>query len=157
MTSILNQPLDYRCLALTGAFETAAGFPGGFSHVAGNFDGQGISFGALQWNLGQGTLQPLLAQMEKAQPALFQQVLDDQYAGLKAALELPGPGQLAWASSIQDAGHRIAAPWLETFQTLGSNPAFQEVQRLAAATQLGSGRVHARFTSKHVDEPFTRR
>lgn len=36
-------------------------FEGG--HLAGNFDGQVMSWGPLQWNLGQGTLQPLLKRM----------------------------------------------------------------------------------------------
>ena len=37
--------------------------PGCFSCVTGDFDGQGISFGALQWNFGQGSLQPILERM----------------------------------------------------------------------------------------------
>ena len=44
-------------LAITGGFETA-GDP--FAGLAGDFDGQGLSCGALQWNVGQGTLQPLV-------------------------------------------------------------------------------------------------
>ena len=31
----------------------------GFDEVTGNFDGQGLSYGILQWNFGQGTLQPI--------------------------------------------------------------------------------------------------
>lgn len=41
-------------LKLTSTFE------GGAHAVSGNFDGQVMSFGPLQWNLGQKTLQPLL-------------------------------------------------------------------------------------------------
>ncbi len=44
-------------LSLTGGFETA-GDP--FEAVAADFDGEGLSCGALQWNIGQGTLQPLV-------------------------------------------------------------------------------------------------
>ena len=40
------------CLKITGTFEGAE-----YSTVSENFDGQGISCGILQWNLGQGTLQ----------------------------------------------------------------------------------------------------
>lgn len=42
-------------LEITGRFEGA-----GWGGVARNFDGQGLSFGILQWNYGQGTLQKLL-------------------------------------------------------------------------------------------------
>jgi hypothetical protein len=54
----LNRPPDWleTALAITGRFETA-GDP--FTAVAGDFDGQGLSCGVLQWNVGQGTLQKL--------------------------------------------------------------------------------------------------
>ena len=43
-------------LNVTGSFEGNRGF----ENLTGNFDGQGISMGLLQQNLGQGSLQPLL-------------------------------------------------------------------------------------------------
>ncbi|WP_374369545.1 hypothetical protein [Dongia sp.] len=48
---------------LTNALEVTGGFenPGNpWSGVAGDFDGMGLSAGALQWNIGQGSLQPLV-------------------------------------------------------------------------------------------------
>lgn len=44
---------------ITGRFEGRQGF----SNLAGNFDGMGVSAGVLQWNLGCGSLQPMLAEM----------------------------------------------------------------------------------------------
>ncbi len=44
-------------LAITGDFETI-GDP--FAGVTGDFDGMGISCGVLQWNIGQGSMQPLV-------------------------------------------------------------------------------------------------
>lgn len=44
-------------LAITGDFET---FGDPFAGVSGDFDGMGISCGVLQWNIGQGSLQPLV-------------------------------------------------------------------------------------------------
>jgi peptidoglycan hydrolase-like protein with peptidoglycan-binding domain len=61
--SLASQSVAQRCLALTGTFETSTAAPECFCGLAGNFDGQGISFGVLQWNLGQGTLQPMLRDM----------------------------------------------------------------------------------------------
>ena len=46
-------------LNITGSFEGKAGW----KNLAGNFDGQGISLGLMQQNLGQGTLQPLWVEM----------------------------------------------------------------------------------------------
>jgi hypothetical protein len=45
------------CLNITGSFENGAP---NYSSVTGNFDGQGLSVGILQWNAGQGSLQSLL-------------------------------------------------------------------------------------------------
>jgi hypothetical protein len=45
-----------KAIEITGSFEGNRGY----SSVAGNFDGQGISFGLLQWNAGSHTLQPIL-------------------------------------------------------------------------------------------------
>ena len=57
------------------ALGISAGFEGGgFDNVAGNFDGQGVSAGILQWNLGQGTLQPLLKKYGPTGDALIDQV-----------------------------------------------------------------------------------
>jgi hypothetical protein len=44
-------------LAITGDFETS-GDP--WTAVSGDFDGQGISCGPLQWNIGQNSLQPMV-------------------------------------------------------------------------------------------------
>jgi hypothetical protein len=53
----LNDTWLETALRLTGNFETN-GDP--FAQAAGDFDGQGISMGVLQWNLGQDTLQKLV-------------------------------------------------------------------------------------------------
>src|SRR5262245_26636481 len=58
--AIVSKPLAHRSLALSGAFETDAGPPECFAGLSGDFDDQGISFGVCQWNLGQGSLQPML-------------------------------------------------------------------------------------------------
>lgn len=40
------------CVQITSSFEST-----GYGTISSNFDGQGISAGLLQWNIGQGTLQ----------------------------------------------------------------------------------------------------
>ena len=131
--AIAAKPLIYRNLALTGAFETEAPIPECFSGLAGDFDGQGMSFGALQWNLGQGTLQPLLCAIDRAHPEVVDNVFGPHAAELRAMLSSSREDQLSWARSIQD-GRRfvIAEPWRGLFKTLGRREEFQDIEVNAA-------------------------
>lgn len=52
-----DQTLLTLCLNTTGKFEVGAA---AYNRISGNFDGEGISVGILQWNAGQGSLQILL-------------------------------------------------------------------------------------------------
>jgi hypothetical protein len=52
---------------ITGSYEGESGW----NTISGNSDGQGLSLGLLQQNLGQGTLQPLLLQMKVQNPTLW--------------------------------------------------------------------------------------
>src|SRR2546422_6327207 len=126
---IVRQPLAYRCLALTGSFETGTAPPDCFAGLSGDFDGQGLSFGVLQWNLGQGSLQPLLAEIDRTQPALTGRIFDTHYAEFQAMLRLDRDDQLLWARSIQDrATFRLVEPWAGMFKTLGRAPEFQSIE-----------------------------
>ena len=112
-----------RALALTGCFETAVGPPHCYASLSGDFDGQGMSFGALQWNLGQGTLQPLFAQLFRDQAQLMDALFHQHTAELRSMLDLPRPDQIAWARSIQDnRRHLILEPWRGLFAALGRTP-----------------------------------
>ncbi|HZR47395.1 MAG TPA: peptidoglycan-binding domain-containing protein [Candidatus Manganitrophaceae bacterium] len=133
---IFQKPLPYRCLALTGTFETNAPPPDCFAGLSGDFDGQGLSFGVLQWNLGQETLQPLLAEMNRRHPQRLQGLLHEEYPLLTAFLKAGREEQLTWARSIQDPiRHTIFEPWRGLLKTLGRMPEFQEIE-VAAAGQL---------------------
>lgn len=126
--ALLQQPIEFRCLALTGAFETTVPPPGCFSCVAGDFDEQGISFGALQFNLGQETLQPILAELDRRRPALMEDIFDECIRDLRAMLAVDLASQLAFARSIQDPNHRLHEPWRGMFLALGRTPECQGVQ-----------------------------
>ena len=134
--AIAAKPLVYRNLALTGAFETEAPVPECFAGLAGDFDGQGMSFGALQWNLGQGTLQPLLNSMDRAHPEVVDNIFGPHAGELRAMLSSSHEDQLSWARSIQD-GRRfiIAEPWRGLFKTLGRREEFQDIE-VDAARQI---------------------
>src|SRR5271163_348997 len=53
-----NKSLLELCLKVSGGFESGRG--PSYTSLTGNFDGQGMSAGILQWNAGQGTLQALV-------------------------------------------------------------------------------------------------
>lgn len=130
--AIHNKPLAYRSLALTGAFETGAGIPDCFAGLSGDFDDQGLSFGVLQWNLGQGSLQPLLKRMDETHSEILREIFDERYPELLAMLRSDRDEQLDWARSMQDQRQRLTEPWLGLFKTLGRWEAFQNIQVEAA-------------------------
>jgi len=134
--SIWDKPLVYRNLALSGAFETQAPVPECFAGLAGDFDGQGISFGALQWNLGQGTLQPLLAAMDKSHPDVVENVFGPHADELRAMIASSHDDQLTWARSIQDRQRFILIePWRGLLKSLGRSDEFQAIE-VDAARQI---------------------
>lgn len=98
--AIRNEPLSYRSLVLTGSFETSKPPPDCFVGITGDFDGQGISFGALQWNLGQGSLQPLLQQMDNQHLELVENIFVDHCSEFREILDAPQEQQIAWGRSI---------------------------------------------------------
>lgn len=55
--------------AIQKAINITTSFEGkGYETIAGNFDGQGLSLGMFQWNVGKGTLQPMLKQFMEENP-----------------------------------------------------------------------------------------
>ena len=60
--ALSNQELAV-LVKITGDYETSGQ---GYGMVAGNFDGQGISCGVLQWNIGQTSLQPMVIAVGQA-------------------------------------------------------------------------------------------
>lgn len=130
------QTLDYRCLALTGSFETGTGIPDCFAGVSGDFDGQGISFGVLQWNFGQGSLQPLLKRMFAEHPERARLIFHDRFDLLHDRLNGGKAELMAFARSIQHpVRHFLVEPWRGMFRSLGRSEEFQRIE-LDAANSL---------------------
>ncbi len=139
--AVRGKPADYRCLSLTAAFETSVGPPDCFSGVAGDFDGQGISFGALQWNFGQNTLQPLLRKLIALHPAVVAAAFGEGYAELRDVLNRPNADQLAWARRHQTANRRtLAEPWRARFRALGATAECQKLQLEGAGDRFAKAR-----------------
>lgn len=128
--SALEQcPLAERCLALSGAFETTSGFPECFAGLTGNFDGEGISFGVLQWNIGQGTLQPLFSQMLQNHPEVMTDIFQENLPSFSNMLSLTRQQQLAWWIAIQSPDKAdLFEPWRGYLLALGGTSPFQQIQ-----------------------------
>jgi len=147
ISQLSGEPLVQRCLALTGTFETTTGIPDCYAGISGDTDGQGLSFGVAQWNIGQGTLQPLLAEMVAKHGDVMAGLFHDRLAALQGMLASSLAAQLSWARSIQDPlRHRIFEPWLGLFQALGRTPQFQAIQvEHAAGIHAAAVQLCARF------------
>ena len=131
--AILDEGLDFRCLALTGTFETNTGAPDCFCAISGDFDDQGLSFGVLQWNFGQGSLQPLLRDLISQCPKVAQTVFQDELDVVTAALAAPHDDLMRFVHSIQHpATHVVNEPWRGMAKALGRTPEFQRLQVKAA-------------------------
>jgi len=116
--------------ALKAATEITASFEGGsYSAIAGNFDNQGLSFGLVQWNIGQGTLQPLLREMAEKHPEKLREIFGDKTDELLKMLNGTKEEQLDWAKSINTPDNKIENSWKSCFIKLGQTADFQEIQR----------------------------
>lgn len=123
--------------AITSAYEGGG--------VAGDFDGQGLSLGVLQWNMGSGTLQPLLREMAN-QPASASN-FDAIFSGttdsgekmsdvLRGVLNGSGASQLQFAKSINTEKNKIQEPWNTAFQKLLEDPGFEKIEEKYAANYI---------------------
>jgi hypothetical protein len=136
----MSGDLGTRCLALTGSFETGRLAPNCFAAMTGDFDGQGMSFGALQWNFGQGTLQPLLKEMCAKHQEVASKIFGDFLAQLQQAINGGKAAVLSFAASIQDPVRKtILDPWKQMFTSLGLTPEFQAIEVNGAAAYAGKG------------------
>jgi Putative peptidoglycan binding domain len=129
---LAGAPLADRCLALTGSFETGNQPPDCFCGMTGDFDGQGLSFGALQWNIGQKTFQPLLARMIEEHEDVCRSIFHENLDTIRALADATLENQLDFVRSIQTRG-QINEPWRGMLKTLGRTTEFREIQTSAAS------------------------
>lgn len=137
--ALAAQPLAWRCLALTGSIETSLPVPGCFSGLSGNFDGQGISFGAIQWALGQGSLQPLFQDMCSQHGDVVDTVFGSNAATFRQVFtQSDRTAQMAWATGIQH-NNQVQDPWKSQLKALGATPECQALQVSMAQARYNSG------------------
>lgn len=115
--------------ALDKAFAVTSFYEGGYCAISGNSDGQGLSIGFLQWNFGQGTLQPLLLRVFNEFPQIAQDLFPDGGQWLKLALD--NGTAYDWSLQIQ-IDNKVVDPWYTALYNLCSTPEFQKIQQDAA-------------------------
>ena len=139
--AFVENVLSALCTPLSKAKEIAllvsSGYEGksklDYEALAGNFDGQGMSFGVIQWNFGQGTLGPVLLEMRAADQAKFdgcfgtnmnfQALINSLNAGKLLA-------QMSWASGVIANNN---SGWKSAFKKIGEVEALQKIQLNHAA------------------------
>jgi hypothetical protein len=117
-------------LEITGGFETA-GNP--WAGISNDFDGQGISCGILQWNIGQGSLQPLVnscgeVAVKKHMPVYGGQLWTACHQSISKAL--------ATVRSWQP-NQKLKPDVLKELRTLFGSPEMID-QQMAAAMKVGN-------------------
>ena len=137
-SSVAGQSLAWRCLSLTGSIETSLPVPGCFGSLSGNFDGQGISYGAIQWALGQGSLAPLFQKLCTQNADVVSAVFGANATVFTHTFtEASHADQMTWATGIQ-SNNQVQEPWKSQFKTLGTRAECQALQISMA---------HDRYTS----------
>jgi hypothetical protein len=137
-----------KALSTTGHFEDATR---PFSAVTGNFDGMGISVGVLQWNIGSGSLQPLVLATDEAIVRSICPQCGDVLLRACKARPSDGVGMVSgWQS-----GSRIQSAILAELRALAENSSFmsQQVKAASAVAQRAFNTGTAWYSQWHL--PFS--
>lgn len=127
------------------SFETSTAYPNNFGVVAGNFDGGGLSWGALQYNFKSNSLQPILTDLINQYPNVvktaFQFSTDPTYYNtlVDVVFNRTNANQILWGDSISIPNadpnlnkRKINATWEGFFNDLGITIESIERQRQAS-------------------------
>lgn len=112
-------------LSITGKFEGS-----GFNSVSGNFDGQGISAGILQWCYGQESLQNKILR-----PAIVKLGIEgvDSFfpSPISHSAKMTGKQAVSFAKSLMLDGTAVKYNWRSAWERFLTSPALIEIQRQA--------------------------
>jgi hypothetical protein len=118
--------LAQNALGMTGFFETSSGYPDCYGVTAGNFDGQGLSHGVMQYNFGTGSLQPLWTYLDTNFNSICTGIFGADYTTWHNILGDTTANQVSWGDSISvkdangNAGQAVIEPWNTYFMNLGT-------------------------------------
>ena len=157
-------PAERRALEITSTLET--GKAGGFYGLSGNFDGQGLSFGLVNWTIGTGSLQPLLRDFAHEEPSRWKAVFGRDADRFEALIARKGREaereQLRFAVEEMNEkalvrGHvrwAIREPWRTYFKRLSEEPAFRQIQLRYVRNLLGRAAYFCRLFALKSERAF---
>ncbi len=116
-------------LSISGSFEG----PDDWANITDDFDGQGLSLGLLNQNLGTGSLQPLLIRMRDTHFKQFQSYFSNEqrvkvesmlslWEAEASNVETANAKSADWARSNLYTENGFKASWKKSFQNLARDP-----------------------------------
>lgn len=150
-------PSQLKAVRITSTFET--GRPGGFGGLTGNIDGQGLSFGLLNFTIRAGSLIPLLKEFIERYPGRYRTIFGNDADRFKEMVFATKPDsedpkrrirdvdrQMAFVNNQMNLvprkarNNRIVEPWRTYFSRLERDPEFRKVQVKAVRRALDRAR-----------------
>lgn len=126
----LEFPFLERALIITGNFEGT-----GYDQVTGDFDGQGVSAGILQWNYGQGSLQAMILRPFVKLHGSIDLLFDFPEPGIDASVKMgPSDALLYVRKHMIEPGvsKRLKREWANAWRAFMSHSEVIELQIEAA-------------------------
>lgn len=150
-------PSELKAVRITSTFET--GRPGSFGGLTGNFDGQGLSFGLLNFTIKAGSLIPLLQEFINKHPARYATIFKSDAQRFRDMIfaTVPSPKnpkirvrdidrQMQFVNTEMNQvpgkakGNRIIEPWKTYFSGLENDPEFRKIQVKAVCKAIAQAR-----------------
>ena len=156
-------PSELKAVKITSTFET--GRAGGFGGLTGNMDGQGLSFGLMNFTIKAGSLIPLLQEFITKFPDRYSSAFGKDADAFKEMVFATKPDpkhpkrrirdverQMAFVNGMNSVpekarGNKIIEPWKTYFGRLENDLEFQKIQVKAVRAALD----RARYWQKYFD------
>lgn len=159
-------PSELKAVRITSTFET--GRAGSFSGLTGNFDGQGVSFGLMNFAWKAGSLLTLLKAFLRDHPVAFAEVFAPdaerfQEVVLATKVDPENPKrqerdidrQMEFARNVlNDASKNIREPWRSYFGRLEVNPHFRRIQVEAVRRAVERARYWCQYFGLSTERSF---
>lgn len=167
----LLSPTELKAVKITSTFET--GRTGGFGGLSGNFDGQGLSFGLLNFTIKAGSLIPLLQEFISNHPSRYSSAFGNDAARFREIVFATKPDpknptrrirdverQMEFVNNRMNAipreakSNKIIEPWKTYFGRLERDPEFQKIQVKAVRGALTRARYWCDYFGFKTERGF---
>ena len=115
------------------ALDLVASFEGhGYTLAMGNFDGAWLTWGIIAFTLHSGSLAEVYQRIQRSHPECIAKAFDKLAIPFGRLLSASGMEKANWANRNTGRDGRLLDPWKTCFETLGSFPEVQQIQREVA-------------------------